>query len=305
MEGYIANTDFDWYEYLRERRFDEVNFWFPSGTQLLSRIKPGAPFFFKLKKPHYAVAGFGHFAKSSAVPAWLAWESFGEKNGAPDYRSFLARIEKYQPLARGLNHGDQVVGCLMISQPVFFDRADWVRQPADWARQNVRGEYYDLARGEGRRIFEESLARTGQVADADLAWAGERYGSPILVRPRLGQGTFRVAVTDAYARRCAVTQEHSLPALEAAHIRPYSRDGSHEVSNGLLLRSDIHRLFDLGYVTVTSEHRFEVSRRLREDYSNGRSYYPLHGSMIQVPAAAPEMPDPQQLSWHSENVFRG
>ena len=58
-----------------------------------------------------------------------------------------------------------------------------------------------------------------------------RYGAPVLVRPRLGQGTFRVAVMDAYARTCAVTGEHSLPALEAAHIRAYTSSGPHEVKN--------------------------------------------------------------------------
>jgi putative restriction endonuclease len=305
MEGYIANTDWDWYLFLKERRLDEVNFWFPSGIQLLKRMQPGAPFFFKLKKPHYAVAGYGYFARSSAIPAWLAWESFEERNGAPDYSTFLARIEKYQPRPAGVQRGDQIVGCLMISQPVFFDESDWIRQPDDWARQNVRGEYYDLSGGEGRRILEESLARAGRIDEATAEpEEAKRYGPPIVVRPRLGQGTFRVAVTDAYSRSCAVTHEHSLPALEAAHIRPYSHEGNHEVSNGLLLRSDIHRLFDLGYVTVTPAHRFEVSRRLREDYSNGRSYYPLHGGAIRVPSSKLDLPDPEQLIWHNENVFR-
>ncbi|MEX1245060.1 MAG: HNH endonuclease [Thermoanaerobaculia bacterium] len=308
MEGYVANTDFEWHQFLRVRELDEVNFWFPSGVQLLKRIRPGAPFFFKLKKPHYAIAGWGYFARSSAIPAWLAWESFREANGAPDYDVFLSRIEKYQPLAAGVSRGDQVVGCLMISQPVFFAEVDWIRQPSDWARHNVRGEYYDLLQGEGSRIYQESLARTRggdlrEVSESLLPL--DRYGSPILVRPRLGQGTFRVAVTDAYSRSCAVTGEHSLPALEAAHIRPYSRSGSHEVTNGLLLRSDIHRLFDLGYVTVAPSHTFHVSRRLREDYSNGRSYYPLDGRAIELPRASPEHPDLRQLAWHSEEVFRG
>jgi len=48
---------------------------------------------------------------------------------------------------------------------------------------------------------------------------------------------------------------------------------SHEVSNGLLLRSDIHRLFDAGYVTVTPDYEFKVSGRLREDFNNGETYY--------------------------------
>ena len=98
-----------------------------------------------------------------------------------------------------------------------------------------------------------------------------RYGTPQLVAPRLGQGIFRVAVMDAYGRACAATQEHSLPALEASHIQPYAKDGPHDVRNGVLLRADLHRLFDQGYVTITPEYRLEVSPRLKEDYQNGQS----------------------------------
>lgn len=49
--------------------------------------------------------------------------------------------------------------------------------------------------------------------------------------------------------------------LQAAHIMPYADGGTHDVTNGLLLRSHIHCLFDLGYVTVTPEYRFKVFRR--------------------------------------------
>jgi putative restriction endonuclease len=132
-----------------------------------------------------------------------------------------------------------------------------------------------------------------------------RYGEAVLVRPRLGQGAFRVAVTDAYGRACAVTQEHSLPVLEAAHIVPYAQGGFHDVNNGLLVRSDLHRLFDLGYVTVTPQLRLEVSARLRGDYENGRTYYPLHGTEINTPSSVALRPDPKLLTWHNERVFRG
>ena len=86
-----------------------------------------------------------------------------------------------------------------------------------------------------------------------------RYGEPLLVKPRIGQGAFRVLVTDAYQRRCAITGEHTLPMLEAAHILPFSEKRPNLVSNGLLLRADFHELFDLGLVTVTPELRVEVS----------------------------------------------
>jgi putative restriction endonuclease len=102
-----------------------------------------------------------------------------------------------------------------------------------------------------------------------------------------------------------VTDEHSLPALEAAHIRPYGNGGEHEVPNGLLLRSDIHRLFDKGYVGVTSDHRFVVSKRLKDDFSNGRSYYPLHGQEIRLPIRTDERPSASWLEWHLTERFRG
>jgi len=123
------------------------------------------------------------------------------------------------------------------------------------------------------------------------------------VLPRLGQGIFRIGVMDAYNRACAVTTEHALPVLEAAHIRPYSEEGEHHVSNGLLLRSDIHRLFDKGYVTVTPDYRFLVSQRLKKDFDNGRTYFPFSGQPITVPRAPIDRPDPKLLEWHGKEIF--
>jgi putative restriction endonuclease len=106
-----------------------------------------------------------------------------------------------------------------------------------------------------------------QLQAPPLAAEAPRWSDPIPTRRRLGQGTFRAAVTDAYDRACAVTQEHSLPVLEAAHIRPYSEGGEHVLNNGLLLRSDLHRLFDRGYVGVDRDQRLMVSDRLRADWA--------------------------------------
>ena len=122
---------------------------------------------------------------------------------------------------------------------------------------------------------------------------------------RLGQGAFRVLVTDAYQRRCAVTGEKTLPVLEAAHIKPYAEEGPHRVSNGILLRSDLHKLFDLGYVTVTPDYAFKVGDRLRDDFSNGRSYYGLNGTPLALPAVPAQRPDRDLLAWHGEALFRG
>ena len=140
---------------------------------------------------------------------------------------------------------------------------------------------------------------------APLTETTPRYGTPQLIAPRLGQGAFRLAVTDNYERSCAVTGERTLPILDAAHIRSYAAGGEHVPSNGLLLRTDIHRLFDTGYVTVDEDGRFVVGRRLREDFDNGKSYYALHGSTVRRPRSPDARPSPATLEWHRENCFLG
>ena len=124
-----------------------------------------------------------------------------------------------------------------------------------------------------------------------------RFGEPVLIFPRLGQGSFRVLVTDAYERRCAVTNEKTLPALDAAHIKPYSESGEHLVSNGILLRRDLHALFDQGYVTINPSMKFEVSRKIKEEFENGRDYYRLDGRQYIVLPVNPSTSTFTRISW--------
>jgi putative restriction endonuclease len=309
MEGWVAVTHSDWFDFLaRQPQREEVNFWSPSDYYAFHGT-PGAPFFFKLKSPRNAIGGFGYVASFTRLPEWLAWECFGDGNGAATLQELNRRLgrlrERNELTGAG---GPSQIGCIVLVQAMFFPPDQWIPQPSDWAARNLRYKRYDLTVGEGARVWRECQERAvGLTRHSDMPIVREqpdRYGEAILVKPRLGQGAFRVAVTDAYGRACAVTQEHSLPVLEAAHIVPYAQGGFHDVSNGLLLRSDLHRLFDLGYVTVTPELRLEVSKRLRSDYENGRTYYPFHGTQITAPPESGLRPDPKLLAWHSERVFR-
>ena len=136
------------------------------------------------------------------------------------------------------------------------------------------------------------------------AITGDRFGTPQLVYPRLGQGSFRILVTDAYQRRCAITGEKTLPVLEAAHIRPYAHEGHHEIANGLLLRSDLHTLFDRGYLGVDPDDlKVTVSPRIKEQFSNGRHYYALHGQPISLPVDLASTTSRENLVYHAENIF--
>jgi len=91
--------------------------------------------------------------------------------------------------------------------------------------------------------------------------------------------------------------------VEAAHIKPYADGGSHEPTNGLLMRRDIHALFDGGYVTVTPDLRFHVSRRIKEEFENGRDYYRMHGQSVAPPQSPLWRPDSAALRWHNEDRY--
>jgi putative restriction endonuclease len=313
MTGTIAITDEGWYRFLASRpEVTELNFWTPSARRAF-RAPPFSPFLFKLPARHNAVCGFAFFAQYSRLPDWLAWESFGVGNGCATYSEMRSRIIGIRTRIRyDQRTGSDEIGCIQLVSPVFFPPHAWIPQPRDWRLRTQTSVKYDLSVGEGRRVWEACLAQAARVQPVSPASdvllsveRGPRYGDPRWVQPRLGQATFRIAVLDAYGRGCAVTGEHSLPALEASHIRPYAQDGPHEVRNGLLLRADLHRLFDTGYATVTPDLRLEISSRLREDYQNGRSYYPLQGARVGTPATISHQPHRTFLEWHNEHVFRG
>ncbi len=316
MNGTIAITDYGWYQCLRsQRHLEEVNFWRPSPRQTF-RAFPYSPFLFKLKAPHNAICGFGYFARYARLEDWLAWDCFGIANGCRSFRELRDRLSTIRKRS-GIQGGPSrtQIGCILIVEPTFFDEADWIPQPTNWPRQTQTSKTYDLTQGEGKRVWEQCLIQAPQALQPTSSVAPQeqfslleptpRYGAPTQVRPRLGQGTFRVSVSEAYAWGCAITGEHSRPALDAAHIKPYGESGPHAVENGLLLRADVHRLFDRGYITVTPDLNVEVSQRLREDYQNGKSYYPLHGKSIHLPQQQTEQPSLEFLEWHNEQRYLG
>ena len=212
------------------------------------------------------------------------------------------RIAKYRRTGSN-DRSDYPIGCRILVQPTFFDEVDWIPVPDSWSPKIVDFKTYYTDDAEGLRIWEAVTARMNLPGLIGMGSSRSRFGRPQLIHPRLGQGAFRIVVTDTYQRRCAVTRERTLPVLEAAHIRPYSDGGPHEPRNGLLLRSDIHQLFDNGYATVTPDLRFEVSPRIREEFENGKDYYALHGKEIFVPEHQDARPDPVALDWHNQNCF--
>jgi putative restriction endonuclease len=301
----IAVTDNDWFRFLRAQPgVDEVNFWKPGGQQPFRALSLGEPLLFKLHSPENYIVGGGFFVHFDFYPYTFAWEAFQEKNGVATLDEMRRRIEHYRRAPVDLNSR---IGCILLRDPFFFPDDLWIPSPSEFGRSIVQGKNFETDSETGRRLWEEVTVRRAAVTPAvDLAAAPlPMFGDPRLYRPRLGQGTFRVLVTDSYQRRCAVTGEKALPVLDAAHIRPVAEGGQHRLDNGLLLRTDVHRLYDKGYVTVTPDGHFLVSRRLKTDFDNGEPYMPFHDQKIWMPGDPVSQPDREALEWHAEEVFLG
>lgn len=103
------------------------------------------------------------------------------------------------------------------------------------------------------------------------------------VRARVGQRGFRQNLLANFGPVCAFTGRQPGPALEAAHLYSYAAVGEHHEHGGLLLRRDIHRLFDLGFLTVDIDSmKVEVDAELA-DFG---SYQALAGAGLEVPITA-------------------
>jgi putative restriction endonuclease len=308
MKFYVGVTDNDWFTFLSERKADEVNFWRPGGGHSFSVIQPGAPFLFKLHSPLNYIAGGGFFVKYTTLPLSMAWKIFGDKNGSSSFETFSSQIFQY----RGDDPAsvrDPDIGCIILSSTFFFERADWIEVTDNWSRHIVQGKSYDSQDPIGSKVWnrvQEKLLKyiSLQVPEARPPVIAEPTAL-YLTRGRLGQSSFKALVLDAYGRRCAMTGERTMPVLEAAHIKPFAQTGPNNPQNGLLLRADLHILFDRGYVTVSNDLRIEVSKKIKEEFENGRDYYALDGNTLKViPREGYERPSRIFLEWHNQNIYR-
>jgi hypothetical protein len=197
VHGYVAPTDHGWYQFLRARpEIAEVNFWRP-GASSFRALNPGEPFFFKLKAPHNAIGGFGLFARFQTLPVWQAWDVFGQANGTADVHELLTRLDRLSASTGVRRHLTNPIGCIAVTEPVFFPPDEWVAAPTDWERSIV-----------------QARDTNSQQARADASGSNASNAPP----PRPTAGPLRHSVTIAQVDRCS-----SPPAWDSrASVSPCS-----------------------------------------------------------------------------------
>lgn len=311
MKFYLGVTDNKWYRFLREKGPEEVNFWQPGEQSVFKSLQPGDIFLFKLKSPLNAIGGLGFFSNHTRLPLNMAWDVFGEQNGCEYEDDFRRMILDYRKDKYNFNPS---IGCIVLTNPLFFNDYDFIPVPENWSNSIVQGKGYVTGEYHADNLWlqiQERLQKYLLPKPDNKTTQLEMENNSIdpayrqvLTNVRLGQNSFRLKLTDAYSRKCSITGEKTLPVLEAAHIKPYAKSGPHLLSNGLMLRADLHKLFDNGYITITSDYKIEVSNRIKEEFQNGKEYYQFHGKeLINLPLDIKNRPDAKYIEWHN-NTFK-
>lgn len=149
--------------------------------------------------------------------------------------------------------------------------------------------------GEELNALGSELDSEGEFDPFDETDAREKTLGAIVRRQ--GQAAFRQSMLKAYAGKCALTGCNVEQVLEAAHIRPYLGAHTNVATNGLLLRADIHTLFDLGLVRVCSETlQVHLSNML-----NGSQYQAIAGRRIELPGDPAARPSKAAIRLHWES----
>jgi hypothetical protein len=199
VELVVAVTDRDWFDHLRAMpNLAEVNFWSPS-DRTFRALQPGELFLFKLHAPRNFIVGGGWFAHATTLPCSLAWEAFGEENGAATLREMRSRIARYTERTPD-DRDDFRIGCRILTQPFFLPEYAWIPTGDIWSRQTVSFKTYATDEVDGMMLWDKVQDALSAQASSGFAEPAARYGEPTLVRPRLGQGAFRILVTDNYRR---------------------------------------------------------------------------------------------------------
>jgi putative restriction endonuclease len=332
---YLAVTDLNWFRFLKSESLKnpliEINFWKPSASTFKA-IAPGTPVLFKLKELN-VIGGGGIFVSYQKNPLRSTWDLFKQGNGAQNYDAFLKNISSINQQL----DANREIGSILLEAPVFFDvdmesKDEVLHVPASFAKSIVCGKTYTTDHIDSFDILNAYLAKrqkylSQQIKDSSSAqniFEWDQYlqtrlddlergiipsgNYEYLTRGRIGQNIFRAQVLQAYDNKCAITQEHTSPVLQAAHIKPYAQGGEHRLDNALLLRSDFHILYDQGYLavdrTLSGSFFLLASPLIYDHFNNGLKYSARNEQSIFVPKDPKLQPSKEMLQWHLDHVFK-
>ncbi|SMC95081.1 HNH endonuclease [Pedobacter nyackensis] len=294
----ISPTDNNWFYYLKKNNFNStVNFWTPTPWNIKG-LNKGDKFFFMLKAPIRLIGGFGEFVEYKNLTAEQAWIEFGFRNGRDSKQNFIDSIQKYIDSnskkfgKKTINANTYTIGCIILQNCQFWENEEFKQLDKDkikFSSQIVKLKYFDDAL---------NMLDPSSLIERFHPLKGQRENLFTQVNGRIGQERFKSAVLKAYNHRCCISGDPTPELLEASHIQSYLNINSNHIQNGILLRIDLHRLFDNGLLYIDEEYTIHISSVLKNDY-----YYSFCGKKINLPTNSKDYPSVEALKI-KRNDFR-
>jgi putative restriction endonuclease len=287
----ISPTDNNWFKFLKDNDFNSfINFWTPTPWNI-KKLKPGDKWYFLLKSPIREIGGFGEFFEYKNLTAFEAWRLYGHKNGATDLQQFINSIQLYIDKNSNKFGGTKIdintyeIGCIILNNCQFWDFEDYKKAEDHeivFGKQVVKYKYFNQY--DPFKINEQESNNDFNI----LREPRENYKREI--NQRKGQSKFKGHVLKSYKNRCCITGETCPELLEAAHLQKYINNQSNHIQNGILLRVDIHRLFDNDLLFIDQNYVIHISSLIENPI-----YKQYHGCKMSLPNDLDDFPSKKSL----------
>lgn len=291
----ISPTDKNWFDFLKSAELNSyVNFWTPTPWNI-KKLKKGNRLYFMLKSPIRKIGGFGEFVEYKNMMTADAWKEFGYRNGRTSRIEFIDSIQNYIDKnsdkfgGKAINAATYEIGCIVLNNCEFWDEPQFLKPEnfnVDFATQVVTIKYFDEF-DPFTKVIDE---------DDDFKIVSETRNDKLgLIKIRDGQSKFKGKILRAYNNKCCVTGETIPELLEAAHIQEYRNKESNHVQNGLLLRVDIHRLYDNRLIFIDKNYVVHISNLI-----TSTEYRQYNGRVINLPSALSDYPSKGALEMRKD-----
>ena len=191
-----------------------------------------------------------------------------------------------------LKHSDDELFSSKALVAAAWDEQDPTRK--SWTSNDYNGGYSNK-HSTARQLCELGFEIKGEQdeSEANQSDTSGRLKAIREINIRRGQSKFREVLLDAYENKCAVSNCADTDVLEAAHIEPYSETQTNSIENGILLRADLHTLFDLGLLTIRETNEVEIAEKIQST-----EYRSFHRQKIRLPKKPSDQPSPKLLAKH-------
>ncbi|WPO88947.1 HNH endonuclease [Chryseobacterium sp. HR92] len=294
----ISPTDKDWFDFLKNNEFNSfVNFWTPTSWNI-TRLMEGNKLYFMLKSPIRKIGGFGEFVEYKNITAEKAWNEFGFRNGRNSKSKFILSIQNYLDKNsrefRGniIDVSSHIIGCIVLKNCEFWDEEDFIdlnNSDIKFASQVVKIKYFDC---DDLNILSENTKKENFILINDE----RENNSQSTKNGRKGQEQFKSTILKVYKNKCCISNCNIPELLDVAHIQEYRNVYSNHPMNGILLRADLHRLFDNGLIKIDENYICHTSSLLNES-----EYSIFNGIRINIPENLNKRPSLDALNYKNKN----